>query len=283
MTDTAWFALAPVLVAIAGFVAHRRWREAEVGGASARAMLILVTIGAALGAPLWWAGAPSAFPWALPPLAGRMLGAAALAFAVLGVRTLERPTPARVGMLAVATEVYLVPLVAAIALLHLGRFDWTRPVTYGFFILAAVLVAGVAPSMRRDPRASPPPSPIGFVLLGFAGVYAALAAALLFVPATPWPVLFPWASDPLTSRLIAVMPASLAAAFVLAARDRTLVAEAGIFAAVYGAGVIVALVANVMAGKPFLVVYAVIFGLGAVVGGWAVRRNSHAGSEGLPA
>ncbi|MDK9696724.1 MAG: hypothetical protein OEL76_10050 [Siculibacillus sp.] len=266
MSDAAWFLLAPVLMAVAAGLAYRRWGAADVGGRFARLVLIVLTIGGALGAPLWWAGAPSAFPWLLPPLAGRMLAAAAVAFAVLGVRVLERPTPARVGLHAIAAEVYLAPLVVAILAFHLDHFDWSRPVTAGFFAIAAFLVIGAAPLIGRD-RAAVRAEPVAAAALLVAGaILAVTAAALFFVPTTPIPALFPWANDPLTSRLIAVMPATLAVAFVLAARDRSLVADAGIFALVYGVGVVAAVVLNALAGKPLLVVYLVIFGAGAVVG-----------------
>jgi hypothetical protein len=274
MTDAAWFALAPVLMAVAGYAAHRRWRDADVGDAFARSVLIVLTIGGALGAPLWWAGAPSAFPWVLPPLAGRMLGAAGIAFAVLGVRVLERPTPARVGLHGVAAEIYLAPLVAAILALHLDRFDWSRPVTWGFFAIASFLVVGAARLVRRDPAAVRPEPVVATVLLVAGAVYAVTAAALFVVPTTPMPDFFPWAADPLTSRLIAVMPATLAAACLLAARDRSLVVDVGLFALVYGIGVTIALMMLVAAGKPLLSAYLAVFGLGGLAGAWAARRTS---------
>jgi hypothetical protein len=274
MTDTAWFFLAPMLMAIAGYAAHRRWREAEVGGAFARSVLIVLTIGGALGAPLWWAGAPSAFPWVLPPLAGRMLGAAGIAFAVLGVRVLERPTPARIGLHGIAAEVYLAPLVVAILALHLDRFDWSRPVIWGFFAIATFLVAGSARLVHRNRAAMPPEPVVAAVLLVAGAVYAVTAVALFFVPTTPMPAFFPWASDPLTSRLIAVMPATLAAACVLAARDRSLVVDVGLFALVYGVGVTIALMMLVAAGKPLLSAYLAVFGLGGLAGAWVAWRTS---------
>lgn len=273
MTDTAWFALALLLMAIAGHLAYRRWRGAEVGGGFARLVLIVLTIGGALGAPLWWAGAPSAFPWALPPLAGRMLAAAAVAFAVLGVRVLERPTPARVGLQAIAAEVYLAPLVVAIVALHLERFDWSRPVSWGFFAIATFLAFGAARLVGRDPAAVAPDRAVVAVYGLMAAVLGVLALALFLVPATPIPWLFPWAADPLTSRLIAVMPATLAASFLLAARDRSLVADVGWFAFTYGVGVVVASAMQVAAGKPLLGAYIAVFGLGGLVGGWGAWRE----------
>lgn len=274
MTDAAWFAVALVLMAVAGWAAYRRWRDARVGGGFARLVAIVLTIGGALGAPLWWTGAPSAFPWALAPLAGRMLAAAAIAFAVLGVRVLERPTPARVGLFAIAAEVYLAPLVVVILAIHLDRFDFSRPVSWGFVAIAAFLVVGAARSVYRDRSALRPEPPVGRVLVAAGALYAATALALFVVPTTPLPMFFPWAKDPLTSRLIAAMPATLAAACLLAARDRSLVVDAGVFALVYGVGVTIASVMQVLGGKPLLVPYLVVFGLGGLAGAWAARRTS---------
>jgi hypothetical protein len=276
MTDAAWFALAPVLMAIAGWAAYRRWRFAPVGSEWARLVAIVLTIGGALGAPLWWMGAPSAFPWLLAPLAGRMLGAAAIAFAVLGVLVLERPTPARIGLLAIAAVVYLAPLAVAIVVAHLDRFDFSRPVTWGFFVIVALLVVGAARPMHLDRSAVRPEPSVVAVLLAAGAVYAVTAAALFVVPTTPMPMFFPWAGDPLTSRLISVMPATLAVACLLAARDRSLVVDAGIFASVYGIGVTIALVMQVLAGKPLLVAYLVVFGLGGLAAAWAAWRASTA-------
>ncbi len=274
MTDAGWFTLAALLMIVAGFLAHRRWRRAEVGGGFARLVLIVVTVGAILGAPMWWLGLPSAFPWILPPLAGRLLAAASIAFAVLGIAVLERPSPARVGLHALAVEVYLAPLVVVIVLRHLDRFDWARPVTWAFFAIAGFLVIGAAPLVGRLGVARTAPDRPEMILLAASGaVLAVFATALFVVPAAPWPSLFAWAGDPLSSRLLAVMPATLAATFLAAARDRRLVGDAGLLALVYGLGVAAAVAVNAFAGKPVPLAYVGLFALAALVGGLAWLRS----------
>lgn len=54
--------------------------------------VVLTFFGALWGFAPWWLDDDSSFAWNLPPLASRMLGAAALAFVVGTLYTLSRPT-----------------------------------------------------------------------------------------------------------------------------------------------------------------------------------------------
>ena len=54
--------------------------------------IVLTLCGAFWGAWPWWFDEKSSFAWDLPPLASRMLGAAAFAFVVGGLFTLIRPS-----------------------------------------------------------------------------------------------------------------------------------------------------------------------------------------------
>src|SRR4051794_28247372 len=79
-------------------------------------LLVLLTLaGAFWGALPWWQDEnEKTFSWDLPPLASRMLGAAAIAFVPAGVLALARPTPDKLRLNLVMIVVYLLPLVLAI-------------------------------------------------------------------------------------------------------------------------------------------------------------------------
>src|SRR5687767_13936753 len=64
-------------------ISYLRWvrpRQSTLGFQSTGLMLLLVTtfMGGLLGAPFWWLDLRPSFAWDLPPLASRMLAAAAL-------------------------------------------------------------------------------------------------------------------------------------------------------------------------------------------------------------
>jgi hypothetical protein len=258
-----WFFIAAAVFMAALWLAWRRWWNALTDIAPpARLTLIVTTIGAAIGAPFWWADADASFAWNLPPLASRMLGAAAVAFAVAGLYALERPKPARASLHSLFTAVYLAPLAGAIILLHLDRFDFAAPITWGFFAAVAVLcitsVAGLrwttAPRtpMRRAER---------LWLLAAGALLGVWGLALFAAPDTAWPPVFNWAADPLTSRLIASMLLTLAVVFLAASRDAALLPQAHLLGSTYGIGVVVAIGINVARGLPWPPLYLAAFGL----------------------
>src|SRR3954469_13773980 len=97
-----------------------------------RAVMVLVLLtlaGAFWGVVPWWTDEnEKTFSCDLPPLASRMLGAAAIAFLPAGVFAVTRPTPSKLRLQLVMLVVYLAPLVLAIVALHLDYFDFGRPI-----------------------------------------------------------------------------------------------------------------------------------------------------------
>src|SRR6185503_3923090 len=91
--------------------------------------------------PFWWLDKRQSFSWDLPPLASRMLAAAAVSYAVAAAMTLMHPTRPRLRLLMVLLFVYLAPLAALIPFFYSGRFDFGEPITWSFFLLVAVMTA----------------------------------------------------------------------------------------------------------------------------------------------
>jgi uncharacterized membrane protein YgcG len=154
MSDAGLFAIAVVLLLACLAFGFRRWGGVDLGpsgsGAVARFVLVSTAIGGILGAPFWWLDLTPSFAWDLPPVASRMLAAAAFAFGLAGIVVLERPSEARTRLYLTLIPVYLVPLAVAAVLLHLDRFDFTAPVTYGFFAVVVVLSAGSLLTLSRS-------------------------------------------------------------------------------------------------------------------------------------
>ncbi|EHK57407.1 hypothetical protein [Allomesorhizobium alhagi] len=268
MTEDLWFGVAVIVLLAAMAAAFARWgRGPGEGGGSpvGRFVLIATAVGGLIGAPFWWLDLAPSFAWDLPPLASRMLGVAALAFGVTGVAVLEHPSAARERLFYILILAYLVPLALAAVFLHLDRFDFARPVTYGFFAVVIVLCVGSALELSRGRRvdaAQPSPGAAvrGWLLL--AGlVLAVWGAALFLVPTAPYPQLFNWPQDELSSRLIAAMLVTVAVAFFLSRRDAGLARLALLFAGVYGIGVVAAGLMNAVGGKPMPLLYVTGFGV----------------------
>jgi FtsH-binding integral membrane protein len=119
-------------------------------------LLLIVTLaGGFIGSPVWWVDDPRSFAWHLPPLAGRMLGAAGWSFVTLCLAIVERPTPARIRQALVMLGVYLAPLTVAILLWHLDRFDLNAPVTYTFFAIVTALLVPTLWFLIRPPQPFP--------------------------------------------------------------------------------------------------------------------------------
>lgn len=256
---TIWFLVGGAVFLVALSFGLRHWWHRLSGiHPAARITLIATTVGGMVGAPFWWLDVEAAFSWDLPPLASRLLGAAAVAFAAAGLFVLRRPHPARTQAHALLTAAYLGPLAIAILALHLERFDFAAPITWGFFAavltliatsLTALAVAGIPGLARRA-------TGIEAAWLLFAGLtLVAWGLALFGVPATPFRMVFVWPADPLTSRLIAAMLLTVGLTFFLARRDSRLLPQARLFGAVYGLGVSVAVLGNVARGLPWPELY----------------------------
>jgi hypothetical protein len=268
MTEDLWFGVAVIVLLAAMAAAFARWGQDPGEGRGSpvgRFVLIATAVGGLIGAPFWWLDLQPSFAWDLPPLASRMLGVAALAFGVTGIAVLEHPSAARERLFYMLILIYLVPLALAAVTLHLDRFDFARPVTYGFFAVVIVLCAGSALELSRGRRvdaARPMPGTTvqGWMLV--AGLVLAIwGAALFLIPTTPYPLVFNWPQDELSSRLIAAMLMTIAVAFFQSRRDAGLARLALLFAGVYGVGVVAAGLMNAVGGKPVPLLYVTGFAI----------------------
>lgn len=233
-------------------------------------LLILTAAGGLFGAPFWWMDSPAAFSWDLPPLASRMLAAAGLGFAVVGWFVLEERRASTARWYLIVLAIYLVPLVAAILLLHLDRFDWTAPITYAFFLIAGGMSVAALWHLTLGTElgaptggAAPVPAVQGW-LWAIAAVMGAWGTALFLWPAGPWPLVFVWPADALTSHLIAVMLLTLAGGALLARGDAGRARHMLALGTIYGFGVTAAAIWNLAAGRPVPAAYAISFAVLAV-------------------
>lgn len=261
-----WFFIgAAIFVAVFWLACRHWWHRLDGITPTARITLIATTVGGLIGAVFWWLDTEGSFAWNLPPLASRMLGAAATAFGIAGLFVLERPTAAHARLHSMMTAVYLAPLALAIVAFHLDRFDLSAPISWGFFaIVIMLIVTGLAGTFTTSGLAPATPlDGIGGPWLFIAGAVLGIWSLALFaIPAAPYPPIFIWPSDALTSRLIAAMLMTLAIVFLVARKDRTLSPQAYLFGAVYGFGVAIAVLINVVRDLPWPAAY--LFALGAV-------------------
>jgi len=268
MSDAAWFGVAIVVLLLAIYLGHRRWAGYPAGAAE-KFVLISTALGGIIGAPFWWLDLPASFAWDLPPVGARLLAAAALAFGVAGLLLLERPSEERSRLYALQTALYLVPLAIAAVALHLNRFDFGKPVTYGFFAVVIVLSIGSLRLLLQPTASAGALAPTNGVTRGwllFSGLLlSAWGVALFAAPATGLPLVFNWAQDPLTSRLIAAMLIVIGAGNLRSLRSRGLARMALVFASVYGVAGCAACLMNLAAQKPVPPLYAAALGIMGVV------------------
>lgn len=258
MTDGYWFGLAVVVLLVALGLAFMRWGRRDLGpsgeGHVARFVLISTAIGGLLGAPFWWLDLPPSFAWDLPPVASRMLAAAAAAFGIAGILMLERPSEARTRLYLLLIVIYLVPLGLVAVGLHFDRFDLALPVTYGFFAVVIVLCVGGLRTLLRGYSLTDPDPISGFAsawMLAAALVLGLWGAVLFVAPQTQgFPLIFNWQQDPLSSRLIAAMLITIAASFFLSRSNGSRARLALVFASAYGIGVVAACAASALYAKP---------------------------------
>jgi glucan phosphoethanolaminetransferase (alkaline phosphatase superfamily) len=171
---------------------------------------------------------PNSFSWTLPPLAGRLLGAAGFSFAVIGCYVLESRQQQLVRAYIVMLAVYLAPLVAAILLFHLGRFNWSAPITYAFFVVAGGMAAAALWHLGRRTTLGKsfqdrPAEQVPIFMQGWLWLVAIITGlwglAMFIYPRGPWPEVWIWPQDPLTSRLIATMLLTLCAGAAMGLRS----------------------------------------------------------------
>jgi len=227
-------------------------------------LAVLAVTGGFLGSPFWWIDDPNSFSWTLPPLAGRLLGAAGFAFGVIGCYALEQKQQRLVRSYAVMIAVYLLPLVAAILLFHLDRFNWHAAITYAFFIIAGGMPASAVwhlargttlGELFRDAEAGPI-SAVVRIWLWLVATAAGLWGLAMFVyPSGTLRQIWVWPQDPLTSRLIATMLLTICAAALLALRSAAQARMSLWMFVIYGLGAVLACFWNLVAGSPIPTAY----------------------------
>ena len=267
------------LLVCACWLGWRRWiapyvHDLHADGMGMLLLAVLAITGGLIGSPFWWMGDPSSFSWTLPPLAGRLLGAAGFSFAVIGCYVLESRQQQLVRAYIVMLAVYLAPLVAAILLFHLDRFDWSAPITYAFFIVAGGMAAAALWYLVRrttlgkgfqDAPAEQLPIFMRSWLWLVALVMGLWGLAMFVYPSGPWPQVWVWPQDPLTSRLIATMLLTLCAGALMGLRSVAMARMSLWMFATYGTGAAAACFCNLTQGKPVPAAYATAFCALAVV------------------
>ncbi len=229
-------------------------RRMPLAGAArqARALALMAGVGGLVGACAWWQNLSYAFAWALPPVAARFLAVAAVAFGVTALRAAWIGSVGHLRMIAVMLVVYLGPLAGAAVLLHLDRFDPLAPITYGFFAVVVSMVIAATLALLRLPDGV---RGLTSGMLGLVGLLAGLWGLVLFIwPAGPWPLIWPWPQDPLTTRLIAAMFMTVAAAchFAESPGERR---TAYILCFIYGVGISLVVTLALWLGKPASLAY----------------------------
>ena len=268
MTSLVWQIVGLVLLVGTVWIGFLGWRKRMDHKSSTVETLAAIVLLGALGggfwgAFAWWQNLPYAFSWHLPGLAARMLAAAGWSFALASALALRHPYPSHLRLVLLMLWVYLAPLTLAILTLHLDRFDFTRNVTIGFFIIAVLLLVTSTIALltlpRNDPVAGIPPNSIASSALWLIGGVAGLWAVALFLkPDGPWPLIWPWPGDALTTRLIASMFLTISVGALAALPSQRLACTVFWATGVYGIGVVIAGFAHVMTTRPSPTGYAAV-------------------------
>jgi hypothetical protein len=232
------------------------------------ALIVLTGVGGLLGSLFWWADDPRSFAWDLPPLASRLLAAAGCSFAAGCLLALRSLSPQQLRLALILLVTYLAPLVLAIFVSHLDRFDFATPLTYAFFLIAGGMAVAALwylirpPAIIRgtDEHAAPASILLRVWFILIAAVTAPWGAALFIADSGPMPLIWVWPGDLLTSRLIAVMLLTIALAAVSGLRSAATAVMALGMALVYGAGVALACLWNALSGSPIPMLYLGVFG-----------------------
>jgi hypothetical protein len=272
------------LLALLGALAwgYSRWvrpRSTTREGKLLLTLIVMTFFGGVIGSTGWWFDFRSSFPWDLPPLASRMLAAAGWAFGVATWLALQRPVFRRVRLFLLMLAVYLLPLLIAIPLFHLDRFNFKEPISAAFFILVLLLIAPTLWFLLRQPvivpdeaQDSTPASPVVRGWLALVAILTTLWGVALFVTDNgPSDLVWVWPGDLLTSRLIGVMLLTIAVGAVYSLRYADTARVMLATTLTYGFGVALANVWNVLAGNPIKLSYAAVFGMIFVVSGVVLR------------
>ncbi len=262
------------LFALLGLATLGYWhwiRRLDIGiqGKGLLLLTIFTFVGGLLGSTGWWIDDPRSFPWDLPPLASRMLASAGLAFGVATFVALQRPTYRHMRLVLLMLATYLTPLLIAILLFHIERFDLSAPITYAFFAIVLLLDAPTLWYLYRQPIILPntpdeslPPSPLARVWLGVVAIVTALWGLMLFITDNgPSAFIWVWRNDLLTTRLIAVMLLTIAIGAVYSLRYADVSRVMLGVIAVYGFGVSLSNLWNLLASRPVNLSYVVAFSI----------------------
>jgi hypothetical protein len=241
-------------------------------------LLVIATLtGGFIGSPFWWMDLPSSFSWDLPPFASRMLAAAGWSFFVVSWLALRRPTYRRLRLILLLLFVYLVPLGMLILLFHLDRFDFSAPITYGFFAIAIPMGLAATGYLLRQPRILAdddrakdarakddrdtfPANVVLQVWLNLVAVITGLwALALLVTDSGPSSLIWAWPGDLLSSRLIGVMLLTIACGALYSFRHGDTSQLMLAMIAVYSLGVTAASAWGALAGMPIKTLYTAVF------------------------
>ncbi len=171
-------------------------------------------------------------------------------------RWCRRPERMRLVMLMLA--VYLAPLLVAVPLFHLDRFDPAAPITYAFFALVLTMTVGALWYLFQQPIIIPdeptdslsPTSLVGAWLGLVATVTTLWGLALFITDNGPSHLIWAWPGDLLTSRLVAVMLLTITVGTVHALRYADVSRVMLGVIAVYGFGVTLASLWNILVSKP---------------------------------
>jgi len=273
MLDLFWQAVGAGLLIGGVAWGYRRWvaphRGLNAQGKGLVMLIALTFIGGFIGSPFWWLDLIQSFAWDLPPLASRMLAAAGWSFAVVCWIALQRPTTRRAQLVLILLAVYLAPLVSAIFLFHLDRFDYTAPLTYGFFIIAGGITVAALWYLWRQSKTitddeldlQPSPALVKGWLIALAAVTALWGLALFLTDSGLTDLIWVWPGDLLTSRLIGVMLLAIAAGSAFSLRYADTSRMMLWMSLTYGLGLAIASLWGVLAGSAIMVSYAVVFGL----------------------
>jgi hypothetical protein len=262
------------LFALLGIVAWGYWRwirprDVGIQGKGMLLLTIVTLVGGLVGSTGWWIDDPRSFSWDLPPLASRMLASAGWAFGVATIAALQRPVPRRMRLVMLMLAVYLAPMLVAVPLFHLDRFDPAAPITYAFFALVLTMSVAALWYLFQQPIIIPDEpadslrtTPLVGAWLGLVAVITALWSLALFITDNgASDLIWAWPGDLLTSRLIAVMLLTIAVGAVYALRSADVSRVMLGVIAVYGFGVTLANLWNILVNKPVNPSYTAAFGI----------------------
>lgn len=257
-----------VVLSVGMFWGYQRWvrPHAQTVGWEGTGLLLLIVLtflGGAIGSPIWWFDDPRSFSWDLPPLASRLLGAAGWSFVTVAWLALERPTLERLRLVLILLATYLAPLVLAILVFHVDRFDWSAPITYMFFLIAGGMSLAAVYFLIRQPKTPMPAperaqtirAPIRVWLVIVALITAFWGSALFVTARGPTTLIWAWPGDLLTSWLIGVMLLTIAVGSIFSLGSAVRIQMMLVMTATYGIGLTVASLWNTLVGKPIPLAY----------------------------